>query len=78
MNRLTLLLIALLIGVAATAQTAYAPETLEKIREFENNVTGPVLLNNEKPPTLEERMAKYRCYLEAKQTPKKENKISYV
>jgi CubicO group peptidase (beta-lactamase class C family) len=54
------LIAALLTAAALGAQTSYSPETLEKIRQVENNVTGPVLLNNEKPPTLAERMAKYK------------------
>jgi CubicO group peptidase (beta-lactamase class C family) len=55
-----LLLTALISGTALTSQSNYSPEILKQIQEVENNVTGPVLLNNEQPPTLAERMAKYK------------------
>ncbi len=42
------------------AQINYSPETLEKIKEVENNITGNLLLNDERPNTIVERMAKYK------------------
>src|SRR5262245_49255795 len=51
----------LLSGCSALfSQTAYSPETLEKIKEVENNITGNLVLNNERPNTIAERMAKYK------------------
>ena len=42
------------------SQTNYSPETLEKIKEVENNITGNIILNDERPNTILERMAKYK------------------
>ncbi len=42
------------------AQATYAPETLEKIKQVENNIVGNLILNDEKPNTITERMAKYK------------------
>lgn len=49
-----------LIAKSAFAQINYTPETLAKIKEVESNITGPILINDEKPNTIEERMAKYQ------------------
>jgi CubicO group peptidase (beta-lactamase class C family) len=48
-----------LITTTAFAQTNYTPETLAKIKEVESNITGPIIINNEKANTIDERMAKY-------------------
>ena len=40
-------------------QTNDAQQTIEKINEIENNITGNLLLNDERPGTIAERMAKY-------------------
>jgi len=42
------------------SQTNYSPETLGKIHEVETNIVGSVVVNNEKPYTIEERMKKYK------------------
>lgn len=52
----TLVLPILFISSNLFSQTGYSPETLEKIKEIENNITGNIILNNEKPNTIEERM----------------------
>jgi CubicO group peptidase (beta-lactamase class C family) len=44
----------------ASAQINVTPETIAKIKEVESNITGPIIINNEKPNTIEERMAKYK------------------
>ncbi|MBK8699424.1 MAG: serine hydrolase [Saprospiraceae bacterium] len=54
---LTILLILLFFPL--TAQTTYSPETQAKIQEVENNICGPVLLNDEKPVNILDRMALY-------------------
>ena len=48
----------LLINSVVFSQT-YSPETLEKIKKVENNITGNVIVNEAPPSTLTERMAKY-------------------
>ncbi len=45
---------------SAFSQTTYSPQTLEKIKEVETNITGNILVNDEKPSTILERMAKYK------------------
>lgn len=42
------------------AQANYAPETLQKIKEVEENIVGNIILNDERPNTIAERMAKYK------------------
>lgn len=49
----------LFVNVTGFAQIAYSRETLDKIKEIENNVTGNTILNNEQPNTIAERMAKH-------------------
>ncbi|MBK8518154.1 MAG: beta-lactamase family protein [Saprospiraceae bacterium] len=46
-------------GSTVFSQTNYSSETLDKIKEVENNVSGNLLLNGEQPGTIKERMAKY-------------------
>ncbi len=41
------------------AQTPYSKEVEEQIKQVENNITGRIVLNDEKPSTIVERMAKY-------------------
>jgi CubicO group peptidase (beta-lactamase class C family) len=41
------------------SQTTYAKEIEQKIKEVENNITGRLLVNGEKPSSITERMAKY-------------------
>jgi len=41
------------------AQNNYSRETLGKIKEVENNITGNLLLNDDRPGTIAQRMAKY-------------------
>ncbi len=54
------LVAAVLLGSASvSSQTAFSPQTLEKIKEVENNISGSILLNDERPSTITERMAKY-------------------
>lgn len=50
----------LFLSVSTLAQKQYSPETVKKIKEVENNICGPLLLNNEKPVSITERMAKYK------------------
>ena len=54
-----LLIIILLFSPVVFSQTNYSPETLEKIKEVENNITGRIILNDEQPSTITERMAEY-------------------
>lgn len=42
------------------AQQPYSQETLDKIREVETNITGGLIVNDEKPSTIQERMAMYK------------------
>jgi len=51
---------ALFIYSGVIAQQKYSKETLDKIREVETNITGGLLVNDEKPATIQERMAKYK------------------
>lgn len=59
--RITFLLVAsIFISSTGYSQKTYSKETLDKIREVENNISGNLLLNDEKPGTIIERMAKYK------------------
>lgn len=59
--RITFLLLAtLFLSSLGYSQKTYSKETLDKIREVENNISGNLLLNDEKPGTIIERMAKYK------------------
>lgn len=51
----------LVLLTACKGQTNYSAQTLEKIREVENNVTGNLILNDEPPSTILERMQKYNA-----------------
>lgn len=55
-----LFLITFLYGATVFSQTNYSPETLAKIKEVENNISGNLLVNDERPNTIKERMAKYK------------------
>lgn len=59
MKKIVLSLFACLQMCQLSAQTNYSPETLERIKEIENNVTGPFILND-RPNTIAERMAGYK------------------
>ena len=48
-----------ILATNAFAQTNYSPETLSKIKEVESNITSNIIINDEKPSRIEERMAKY-------------------
>jgi CubicO group peptidase (beta-lactamase class C family) len=41
-------------------QNNYTPETLEKIRAVENNITGKIVVNDARPATIAEQMARYK------------------
>lgn len=41
------------------AQTNYSPETLQKIKEVEQNIVGNTIINDNPPSTIAARMAKY-------------------
>lgn len=59
--RTSILFVALLLFITtAFSQTNYSLETLEKIKEVENTITGNVILNDAPPSTIIERMAKYK------------------
>mgnify|MGYP002136500111 CR=1 FL=1 len=49
----------LLLTFQLACQINYSPETLEKIKEVENNISGPILVNDEKPVHILDRMAQY-------------------
>jgi CubicO group peptidase (beta-lactamase class C family) len=49
----------LLFGATCFSQTNYSKETLDKIKEVENNITGNFLVNDDRPATIAEQMAKY-------------------
>ncbi len=58
---MTLFLISLCLGLNnLLAQTIYTQETLDKINEIEHNITGRLLLNDDQPSTILERMKKYK------------------
>jgi len=55
----SILFVAILIfNSTVFSQTNYSKETLEKIKEVENNITGNIIYNDQ-PSTIAERMAKY-------------------
>lgn len=59
LNCLTFILPLLFVLTSCTGQTNYSQQTQEKIKEIENNITGNLILNDEKASTISERMAKY-------------------
>ena len=59
--KMTLFLISLCLGLNnLLAQTIYTQETLDKINEIEHNITGRLLLNDDQPSNILERMKKYK------------------
>ncbi|TAE46482.1 MAG: class A beta-lactamase-related serine hydrolase [Bacteroidetes bacterium] len=60
MKSLSLCLATLLFCSPLLSQNTYSTETLEKIREVENNIAGGILLNDAKPGTIAEQMATYK------------------
>ncbi len=60
MRALFLFIATLLLGTHLWSQNTYSPETLEKIREVENNLSGGLILNDAKPGTMLDQMAKYK------------------
>ena len=59
--KMTLFLTSLCLGLNnLLAQTIYSQETLDKINEIEHNITGRLLLNDDQPSTILERMKKYK------------------
>jgi CubicO group peptidase (beta-lactamase class C family) len=50
----------LLFNGALFGQNKYTAQTLEKIKEVENNITGGIVVNGERPNTIAEQMAKYK------------------
>lgn len=59
MNRLPVFIAILLFCGQLFGQNNYSPETLEKIKAVENNLTGNIIVNDAKPNTITEQMAKY-------------------
>ncbi|MBK7223322.1 MAG: hypothetical protein IPH94_19070 [Saprospiraceae bacterium] len=45
--------------VQLNAQNSYTQETLQKIKEVENNICGSILINDENPVHILDRMALY-------------------
>lgn len=59
--KMTLFLISICLGLNnLLAQTIYTQETHDKINEIEHNITGRLLLNDDQPSTILERMKKYK------------------
>lgn len=58
MKTTILTLATLLFCTVIFAQNKYSQETLDKIKEVENNITGQVILNDARPSTIAEKMAK--------------------
>lgn len=59
--KMTLFLISICLGLNnLLAQTIYSQKTLDKINEIEHNITGRLLLNDDQPSTILERMKKYK------------------
>lgn len=50
----------LLLSSPICCQNKYSAETLEKIKEVENNITGGIVVNDARPNTIMEQMAKYK------------------
>lgn len=60
MKTTVLSFILLLFSAIAFSQTTYSAETLAKIKEVETNITGNLVVNDERPNTILERMAKHK------------------
>lgn len=58
-NRIYCLFIFLALFTSCNGQADHSRQTPEKIKEFENNIEGSLMLNDERPGTITERMAKY-------------------
>ncbi|MFZ4521464.1 MAG: serine hydrolase [Bacteroidales bacterium] len=58
-KNLTFILPLLTLLTSCNGQTNYSQQTQERIKEIENNITGNLILNDERPGTISERMAKY-------------------
>ena len=54
-----LILVVIAARSTGIAQTTYSPETLKKIKEVEHSISGSLLINDERPSTITERMKKY-------------------
>ncbi|MFN8320813.1 MAG: serine hydrolase [Saprospiraceae bacterium] len=50
---------AALLSIQVNGQTSYSSETLQKIAEVENNICSNILINDEKPVNILDRMALY-------------------
>lgn len=59
MRKLIVYIAILLFSTNLFSQNNYSKETLEKIKEVESNISGNLLLNDEQPVNIIERMAKY-------------------
>jgi len=55
----TILNLSLVLLTSCNGQTNHSPQTQENIKAVENNITGNLILNDEKPSTIIERMEKY-------------------
>lgn len=60
MKTTILILTSLLFSSAIFAQKNYSQETLDKIKEVENNITGNLIVNDARPNTILEQMAKHK------------------
>ncbi|NUO01419.1 MAG: serine hydrolase [Saprospiraceae bacterium] len=60
MKRLPLWIAILFFCGQLFGQNNYSPETLEKIKAVENNLTGNIIVNDAKPGTIAGQMAKYK------------------
>ena len=60
MKTTILSIVLLLFSATIFAQSTYSPETLAKIKEVENNITGNLIVNDARPNTILEQMAKYK------------------
>ncbi|MFZ4543595.1 MAG: serine hydrolase [Saprospiraceae bacterium] len=55
-----ILILNAILGPTTFSQEQYDKKTLRKIKEVESNISGNLLINDEKPGTITERMAKYQ------------------
>ena len=61
--KIAFLILALLAAHSTgSTQTAYSPETLKKIKDVENSISGSLLINDERPVSIAERMKKYNVH----------------
>lgn len=59
MKQIRIVITLLIFSTHLFGQRSYSPQTLEKIKAVENNITGGLIVNDAKPSTIAERMAKY-------------------